>query len=536
MILASSVYTTKRNRARKRTRFSLAMGEVYKGNYRYLHPDKSLSTKSPSNVVGAIQVPGSPVTAEKRHSFHGTRRPSTCTTIFEDAAWVDDDETQEAGLGEDSFEGLLNNIGARRMNANSNNRKKCGNNLTIGGRPDFDHKVPANSLDGLKDHNDHQSTWVNINVAGATFILKRDLLRQHPNTLLGSDNIKRYYRQDLSAYYFDRNREAFDAIVSYYLSDGQIPYLCDTLDEGLVTREFEYFKIPLTPREFEPVPSPAVEEIRDNTSLGQWKAKIDSLINVPESSRCASLYAIIDCFFILVSISFLVLETEGKVKDYFINPQNKYYYHLFGINAFIMAFFTADYMARLWSAQSKNAFLKQILPWMDLLSILPFYMELAIMAYHGPQEAAAGSAEQQGSGGWYVVLRVCRVFRVIRVFKLARRSENLLILLKAVGNTSTELFVLFVMVFMVVLMFGSIMYTVEKTTSVNGTTKFTSIMSGCWWSVITVTTVGYGDMYPETPLGMVLGTVALMLGLVLMALPVTIIVAKFSDEYERSKT
>lgn len=201
-----------------------------------------------------------------------------------------------------------------------------------------------------------------------------------------------------------------------------------------------------------------------------------------------------------------------------------------------MAFFTADYMARLWSAQSKNAFLKQILPWMDLLSILPFYMELAIMAYHGPQEAAAGSAEQQGSGGWYVVLRVCRVFRVIRVFKLARRSENLLILLKAVGNTSTELFVLFVMVFMVVLMFGSIMYTVEKTTSVNGTTKFTSIMSGCWWSVITVTTVGYGDMYPETPLGMVLGTVALMLGLVLMALPVTIIVAKFSDEYERSKT
>ena len=145
----------------------------------------------------------------------------------------------------------------------------------------------------------------------------------------GSDNIKRYYRADLAAYYFDRNREAFDAIVSYYLSgfsinhypsrvtphaspltcqllfirfldksligrptdisciiisqfrfyqfgwsrsliqickckmsiesaasslfiskfaDGQIPYLCDTLDEGLVTREFDYFKIPLTPR------------------------------------------------------------------------------------------------------------------------------------------------------------------------------------------------------------------------------------------------------------------------------------------------
>ncbi|KAL5251881.1 hypothetical protein ACHWQZ_G014878 [Mnemiopsis leidyi] len=425
---------------------------------------------------------------------------------------------------------------ARRMNANSNNRKKCGNNLTVGGRSEFDHKVPANSLDGLKDHNDHQSTWVNINVAGATFILKRDLLKQHPNTLLGSDNIKRYYRQDLSAYYFDRNREAFDAIVSFYLSDGQIPYLCDTLDEGLVTREFEYFKIPLTPREYDTDPSPVQEEIRHYTSVEQWKAKIDSLINVPESSRFASVYAIIDCIFILISISFLVLETEEKVKNHFIDPQDRYYYPLFGLNAFIMAFFTADYMARLWSAQSKNAFLKQILPWMDLLSILPFYMELAIMAYHGPQDAAAGSPEHQGSGGWYVVLRVCRVFRVIRVFKLARRSENLLILLRAVGNTSTELFVLFVMVFMVVLMFGSIMYTVEKTMtdSVNGT-KFNSIMSGCWWSVITVTTVGYGDMFPETALGMVFGTLALLAGLIVLALPVTVIVAKFSDEYEKSK-
>lgn len=85
-------------------------------------------------------------------------------------------------------------------------------------------------------------------------------------------------------------------------------------------------------------------------------------------------------------------------------------------------------------------------------------------------------------------------------------------------------------------MFGSIMYTVEKTMtdSVNGT-KFNSIMSGCWWSVITVTTVGYGDMFPETALGMVFGTLALLAGLIVLALPVTVIVAKFSDEYEKSK-
>jgi len=191
-----------------------------------------------------------------------------------------------------------------------------------------------------------------------------------------------------------------------------------------------------------------------------------------------------------------------------------------------MAFFTLDYCARLWSVENKPAFLKQLLPWLDILSILPFYLELLLLAIGGTQDETGG----QG----YVVLRVCRVFRVIRVFKLARRSENLLILVNAVGNTSTELFVLFIMVFMVVMMFGSIMYTVEKTADKDS--EFKSIMYGCWWSVITVTTVGYGDLYPKTPLGMIVGSIALMLGLVLMALPVTIIVAKFSDEYERSKS
>ena len=87
MILASSVYSNKRVKHRRKTRFSLAMGEVYQGNYRYLPPDKSLNTKSPSNVVGAIQVPGSPNASENRPSYHGNRRPSTCTTIVEECPW-----------------------------------------------------------------------------------------------------------------------------------------------------------------------------------------------------------------------------------------------------------------------------------------------------------------------------------------------------------------------------------------------------------------------------------------------------------------
>ena len=71
----------------------------------------------------------------------------------------------------------------------------------------------------------------------------------------------------------------------------------------------------------------------------------------------ASISSILSVTF-LTSYAFSVLETEGKVKDYFINPNNKYYYYLFGVNVFIMAFFSADYIARFWSATSKKMFLK----------------------------------------------------------------------------------------------------------------------------------------------------------------------------------
>ena len=101
MILASSVYSSKRPKGRRKTRFSLAMGEVYQGNYRYIPPDKPLSTKSPSNVVGAIQVPGSP----NQSAGNRSKRPSTCTTIFEDSTWVDN-ETRPLGPGRYSLDGF----------------------------------------------------------------------------------------------------------------------------------------------------------------------------------------------------------------------------------------------------------------------------------------------------------------------------------------------------------------------------------------------------------------------------------------------
>lgn len=206
-----------------------------------------------------------------------------------------------------------------------------------------------------------------------------------------------------------------------------------------------------------------------------------------------------------------------------------------------------------------------------------------------PKEMAQSQEDTGGDSG-LVVLRLCRIFRVTRVFKFARRSENLLILLKAVGNTYQELILLSGVVSLAVVSFGSIMYTIESlpTSSnhpfckllkyhemvdnstlrlYNGTslkytmlprpdnnhtltveeesglvtsvfcqnTQFSSILMSCWWAVITVTTVGYGDMIPLSTLGKCMGSFAVFCGLIIIALPATIIVTRFSEEYERSK-
>lgn len=130
------------------------------------------------------------------------------------------------------------------------------------------------------------------------------------------------------------------------------------MDEGLIIREFDYFRIPLS----HPKESKSHESL-DNvhvqqTPLDMWKLKIWNTINVPDSSELAAFYAILDCCLILVSISFLVLETEPDFKEYFLSPSNQYYYYIYSVNCCIMAFFTLDYCARLWSVENKAAFLK----------------------------------------------------------------------------------------------------------------------------------------------------------------------------------
>jgi len=130
-----------------------------------------------------------------------------------------------------------------------------------------------------------------------------------------------------------------------------------------------------------------------------------------------------------------------------------------------------------------------------------------------------------------VVLRICRTSRVVRIFRFIRHSKELIVVMKVIAGAAREFVLLSLLIAIFVLLFGTLMYYAE----LGRDSGFDSILLGCWWSIVTVTTVGYGDLYPKSPVGRLIGSVAVVLGIVILALPMTVIVSKFNESYGAEK-
>ena len=155
--------------------------------------------------------------------------------------------------------------------------------------------------------------------------------------------------------------------------------------------------------------------------------------------------------------------------------------------------------------------------WIDFGAILPFYVNLLI---------------KSSNIKTIVVLRVVRLIRVFRIFKLSRHSYGLQILGHTLRSSCSELFLLAFFLSIGVVIFSSIIYYAEKDI-VN--TKFTTIPASFWWAVVTMTTLGYGDMAPESWEGKIVGSFCAISGVLMIALPVPVIVSNFSLYYSHAK-
>ena len=179
--------------------------------------------------------------------------------------------------------------------------------------------------------------------------------------------------------------------------------------------------------------------------------------------------------------------------------------------------FTAEYLLRIWTAdllfpEANHPRLKYVFSFMaliDLLAILPFYLPFF-------------SADLR----FLRMMRLFRLFRLLRVFKLGRYLDALQVIVKVIRTSGPQLIMSVVICFFVMLFSAIVMYTVENPEQPE---QFPNVISALWWAICTLTTVGYGDVYPITAVGKFFASVISLVGIGIIAIPTGIIAAGFNQ-------
>lgn len=199
---------------------------------------------------------------------------------------------------------------------------------------------------------------------------------------------------------------------------------------------------------------------------------------------------------IIIIISILVITLES------IEPLNIRFRSVFVFAEwFFTIIFTVEYLLRIYSIQKPLKYMTSFFGIIDLLAILPTYLEILIPGIH-----------------FVISIRVLRLLRIFRVLKMQNYISHGKILYTAIKSSKYKITVFLFAVLNIVIVVGAIMYAIEG--KENG---FTSIPKSIYWAIVTLTTVGYGDISPSTPLGQILASIVMITGYGIIAVPTGIV-------------
>ncbi|XP_028919378.1 potassium voltage-gated channel subfamily V member 1 [Ornithorhynchus anatinus] len=392
-----------------------------------------------------------------------------------------------------------------------------------------------------------------VNVGGSRFVVSQRVLSCFPDTRLGKLAVVVSSRRPPGApapastlelcddanpvdneYFFDRSSQAFRYILHYYQT-GHL-HVMEQLCALSFLQEIQYWGIDelsidsccrdryFRRKELSETldfkndndDQESQQESEQDFSQGPCpnsRQRLWDILEKPRSSTAARIFGTISIIFVIMSIANMALMST----DFgWLNPQL-----LEGLEYLCITWFTGEFALRLLCVRDRCHFLRKVANIIDLLAILPFYITLLV------ENLSEGETTQELENVGRIV-QVLRLLRALRMLKLGRHSAGL----RSLGITITQCYeevgLLLLFLSVGISIFSTVEYFVEQ--SIPDTT-FTSVPWAWWWATTSMTTVGYGDIRPDTTMGKIVAFMCILSGILVLALPIAIINDRFSACY-----
>lgn len=223
--------------------------------------------------------------------------------------------------------------------------------------------------------------------------------------------------------------------------------------------------------------------------LAPWRETLNTIIFGAET-RAGKIFDVVLIISIICSVAAVML---GSVPELFVRYSKAFLY----TEWFFTVLFTLEYALRLFAVRKPWLYCRSFFGIVDFLSVIPTYLSFLLPGIK-----------------YMLVVRVLRLLRIFRILKLSEYMGEAQVLMNALAQSRHKILVFLYTVCTLVIIFGSLMYVVESDAS-----GFTSIPRSVYWAIVTLTTVGYGDIAPQTALGQLIASAIMIMGYGIIAVP-----------------